>query len=86
VELDQVVRMRLRSQLLGPTGRGRRLRQEAGLSVRELARFLGVKASTLTRWETGQTHPRGEAGVRWVATCHAIEEELSLYEQEVATG
>jgi transcriptional regulator with XRE-family HTH domain len=86
MNLDQLVRMRLRGQLLGPTGRGRRLRQAAGLSVRELAKLLGIDAATLTRWETGQNRPRGEGGVRWVATCQVIEEELARQEQEAAAS
>jgi transcriptional regulator with XRE-family HTH domain len=35
------------------------LRQAAGLTVRELAAYVGVDASTLHRWENGQFRPRG---------------------------
>jgi transcriptional regulator with XRE-family HTH domain len=78
--IDELLRVRLQSLLLGPTGRGRDLRERAGLSVRELATLLGVDAATLCRWERGQTRPRGPAASRWVAACQLIENELASYE------
>ena len=42
---------------------GRRLteaRDAAGLSQRELADHLGVKESTITKWESGERSPRGQ--------------------------
>jgi DNA-binding transcriptional regulator YiaG len=41
-----------------PTER-RRLRQHAGLSIREFANVLGVSASAVSRWETGEREPHG---------------------------
>ncbi len=37
----------------------RRLREEAGLSVRAFANALGVSPSTVARWETGEREPNG---------------------------
>ena len=37
----------------------RRLREEAGLSVRAFANALGVSPSTVARWETGEREPSG---------------------------
>ena len=34
-------------------------REASGLSTAQLARRLGVQSNTLTRWENGQTEPRG---------------------------
>jgi transcriptional regulator with XRE-family HTH domain len=59
--------LRLRS------GRGRELREAAGLSVRQLARELDVDAATLSRWERGESRPRTRAASRWVALCQEIE-------------
>lgn len=45
----------------------RRLRRDAGLSLREAGRLLGVSAVTVTRWEKGQrtmTVPRFVRAVR----------------------
>lgn len=36
----------------------RRIREALGLSVREMARRIGVAPRTLTRWESGE-HPIG---------------------------
>lgn len=38
-----------------PEGSIRRQRQKAGMSLTQLAKALGVKPSTLDRWETGKT-------------------------------
>jgi transcriptional regulator with XRE-family HTH domain len=35
-------------------------RNAVGLSARELADHLGVKASTIARWESGEESPRGQ--------------------------
>jgi DNA-binding transcriptional regulator YiaG len=37
----------------------RRLREEAGFSVRAFANALGVSPSTVARWETGEREPNG---------------------------
>jgi DNA-binding transcriptional regulator YiaG len=44
---------------LPPPPERRRLREQAGLSVREFASALGVSASALTRWEIGEREPHG---------------------------
>ncbi len=36
----------------------RRARQDAGLTLKEFARRLGVNPSTVVRWEAGTTEPR----------------------------
>lgn len=50
---------------LAATGEARRLRQAAGLSLYDLARDLGVTAGTVSRWETGNRVPRGDAAARY---------------------
>jgi transcriptional regulator with XRE-family HTH domain len=57
-------------------GRGRVVREHAGLSLRDLVHAVGVDAATLSRWETGRSMPRRAAAVRWVEACDAIEREL----------
>ena len=47
-----------RQELPTPEER-RRLREEAGLSVRTFANALGVSPSTVARWETGEREPNG---------------------------
>ena len=49
------------------TGRARRLRQQAALSVRELAAMMKVDPSTLSRWERGLTTPSAEGALAWAS-------------------
>jgi transcriptional regulator with XRE-family HTH domain len=72
-ELQQLVRGRR----LAREGRGRFLREAAGLSLRELAAAIGVDVATLSRWEHGSSRPRTRAAMRWVEACDAIEHELN---------
>lgn len=53
---------------LAVTGAARAMRQAAQLSGPEMAREIGISASTLSRWERGVTTPRGEAARRWAST------------------
>ncbi|HKH88624.1 MAG TPA: helix-turn-helix transcriptional regulator [Acidimicrobiales bacterium] len=70
------VSLLIRGRRLADDGRGRRLRERAGLSVSELAHALGVDVGTLSRWETGKAKPRPESALRWASACEAIEREL----------
>lgn len=47
------------------TGTGRQIRENARLSVAEMATAIGTDRPTLSRWETGKRRPRGDAAVRW---------------------
>jgi transcriptional regulator with XRE-family HTH domain len=66
----------IRGRTLGRTGRGRAIREEAGLSLRELAQIVEVDAATLSRWERGDVRPRQAGAARWLNACNAIEREL----------
>lgn len=50
---------------LAANGTARQIRLAAGLSLYDVARDVGVRAGTVSRWETAQRVPRGEAAVRW---------------------
>jgi DNA-binding XRE family transcriptional regulator len=50
---------------LAADGRARKIRQNVGLSLYDLARDLGVTPGTVSRWETGMRVPRGEAALRY---------------------
>lgn len=47
------------------SGKARRLREEAGLSIRELASLAKLPHASLQRWETGASLPRAEACLAW---------------------
>lgn len=69
--VDRVVRGRRLAH-----GQGRRIREEAGLSVRELAGELGVNPSTLDRWERGLTRPRPAQAARWLEAVEILRRAL----------
>jgi DNA-binding transcriptional regulator YiaG len=48
---------------LAQTGRLTELREQAGLSQSDLARFLGIQPSNVSRWEAGKARPRGHHAV-----------------------
>jgi transcriptional regulator with XRE-family HTH domain len=47
------------------TSQARALREEAGLSIRELAAFAGVPRASLQNWEAGISTPRAEGALAW---------------------
>lgn len=55
------------------SGRGRAIREEACVSQAELARALGVSQATLSRWESGDRRPRGEAAERYARLLRKLE-------------
>jgi DNA-binding transcriptional regulator YiaG len=52
-------RILLAKRRLPPPDERRRLRENAGFSVRSFANALGISPSTLARWEIGEREPRG---------------------------
>jgi transcriptional regulator with XRE-family HTH domain len=64
-------------RLLGPQGRGRVLRERAGLSLRDVAVLADVHISALSRWERGEGKPSREAAIRWARVCAEIAAALS---------
>jgi DNA-binding transcriptional regulator YiaG len=47
------------------TGQARALREEAGLSIRELAAFATLPRASLQNWEAGTSAPRPEGALAW---------------------
>ena len=68
----------LQSRHLARSGAGRMIREEADISVRQLARHLSVDVATLSRWERGKCLPRGEGATRWIEACALIRQGTTL--------
>jgi transcriptional regulator with XRE-family HTH domain len=49
------------------SGQAREIRKAARLTQSDIARSVGVTFSTLSRWESGERLPRGEAALRYAA-------------------
>jgi len=58
IELSRVRRL-VRS------GHARRIREEAQLSQGEVAKIVGVTSAAVSRWESGDRMPQGEAAIRY---------------------
>jgi DNA-binding transcriptional regulator YiaG len=64
---------RLRDRLPTPRER-RRIREQAGLSLREMAHAIDVSASAVALWETGKRQPRGPRLAAYVILLTRLEE------------
>lgn len=47
------------------SGEARQLRLRARLSLSEVADHCGAVTTTVSRWESGERRPRGEAGLKY---------------------
>jgi DNA-binding transcriptional regulator YiaG len=59
------------------SGRGTRIRRAASLSQGDLARACGVDVSTISRWESGERSPSGDAGRAYARVLRAVAGELA---------
>ncbi len=50
---------------LAQSGRARRIRLDAGVSIAEIARAIGVSSPTVYRWEVGENNPQGAAALAY---------------------
>lgn len=55
----------------------RRIRTEAGVSLRAVAHEVGVQHTTIRDWENGRSRPQGERGAAWNALMREISEVLA---------
>lgn len=61
-----------------PAPRARRmLRENAGLTQRDLALVLGVNKASISRWESGVRHPRRQVHARYAAVLERLAEEVN---------
>jgi transcriptional regulator with XRE-family HTH domain len=54
------------------SGRGRRIRELAGVSQEALGDACGVGASAVCRWERGLRSPRGRAAIAYAQTLRVL--------------
>lgn len=52
------------------------VREQHGISQEQLASMLGIDRSTVTKWETGDSYPRGEILTKLADTLHCTIDEL----------
>lgn len=59
------------------TGRGRAIREAAGLTQGELARAIGVTPGAVNRWEAGTRKPTGESALRYARILRVLREQVA---------
>ena len=64
----------VRGRQLATSGAGRMLREQAGLSLAEIATACGVYPSTVLRWETGARVPKGHHAVAYKELLEGLHE------------
>jgi DNA-binding transcriptional regulator YiaG len=60
-------------RMAGRTGRGRRIRRAAQLSMSDVARELDVSLDSVQRWERGIRQPRAEQAVLYALLLRRLE-------------
>ena len=73
--INDVLRVARARQLAA--GEGRRAREEAGLSLREVADALSIDVADLSRWERGLVRPRTASALRWLDVVEALRRTAS---------
>lgn len=71
-ENGQVKRLQ-RVRRLARLGTARVIREEAGITVRELADSIGTSPTNLSRWERGKVTPGTRLALRWAAALDELE-------------
>ncbi len=61
------------------SGRAARVRELAGLSRSELARRVGVRPATVSRWESGHRRPGGAKALAYGEALREITEGLATH-------
>jgi DNA-binding transcriptional regulator YiaG len=74
-DIDGILRLEneIRASRLPSPAVARRIRREAGVSIREAANAIDVDKVTLIRWEHGRAKPRRGHAQRWRALLDVLE-------------
>ncbi len=67
---------RVRAGRLPEPDRRRAIREEAGVTIREMARALDVDSNTVHRWERGRTIPNRRNAAAYRRLLDALEEAV----------
>lgn len=61
------------------SGRGARLREQAGLNQSDMARLAGVTPASICRWEAGKRAPSGPSAAAYAKALRQIAHEVALH-------
>jgi DNA-binding transcriptional regulator YiaG len=69
----------IEGRALARTGRGKEIRERAGLSRSELARLIGVTQPAVSRWESGERTPTGGCAVAYAKALRKVAQESAVH-------
>lgn len=72
MELDHIMLL-VDAHKKARNGTAKKIRQDAGLTMGQVAAVVGVGESTVSRWEGGSRKPRGEHALKWAALLNELE-------------
>jgi transcriptional regulator with XRE-family HTH domain len=71
---EQNTELLMEGRAAARTGRGKAIREAAGLNRSEVARLVGVTPSMISRWESGGRFPGGETAIAYAKVLRRLEE------------
>jgi DNA-binding XRE family transcriptional regulator len=74
VQTESRLELAVSGRELARSGRGARIRRNAGVTMKELAEELGVTVQTLWRWENGKRTPRSEHAIAYALALRLLNE------------
>jgi transcriptional regulator with XRE-family HTH domain len=74
VELSEDLLATLEGREWARSGRGARIRRNAGVTQTQLATEIGVNQMTISRWERGERTPRNAEAARYARALRALGE------------
>jgi transcriptional regulator with XRE-family HTH domain len=63
----------VRAYQLAEHEKGRLIREQAGITLQELAARIGTNISELSRWERRKARPRAACALRWLEAIEVIQ-------------
>ncbi len=69
----------IEGRLAAGSGRGKRLREAAGLNQSDLARLASVSPAAVNRWEAGERVPTGPSAIAYAKALRAIAQEMAVH-------
>lgn len=70
---------------LAVSGRGRQIRETAGVSQSELSAAISTTVAGISKWESGQRRPTGAAAIRYARLMRELAKHLATREEVTAT-
>jgi DNA-binding transcriptional regulator YiaG len=66
-----------KARQLAVSGEAQKIRDAAGLSLRDIAAAVGVSQTTVWRWERGAQAPHGPGATAWALLLRDLQEQAA---------